>query len=102
MKRALLTGVGHPGQVGEAVAARLVADGFEVILVDRSAENAEARASDIRRSKGVATAFGCDLADPESVDGLFRGISAGNTNELSAVVHMAGGFAATGPVAETA
>ena len=37
MPVALLTGVGREGQVGEAVAQRLAADGFDLILVDRTA-----------------------------------------------------------------
>lgn len=101
MKRALLTGVGREGQVGEAVAARLAADGFELILVDRTAENVAARAKAVRALGGTATPHACDLSDPDAVAELFKKVADGGAG-LAAVVHMAGGFALTGSVAETA
>lgn len=102
MKRALLTGVGRAGQVGEAVASRLAADGFELILVDRTPENVQARADAVRAAGGVATAYATDLADPDAVADLVRQITSDHGARLDAMVHMAGGFAVTGPVAETA
>src|SRR4051812_31699022 len=100
MKRALLTGVGREGQVGEAVAARLSADGFELILVDRTLENVSARAKAIQALGGTASAHSCDLADADAVAKLFQKV-AGEDSGLAAVVHMAGGFALSGPVADT-
>jgi NAD(P)-dependent dehydrogenase (short-subunit alcohol dehydrogenase family) len=102
VKRALLTGVGRVGQVGEAVAARLVVDGFELILVDRTAENVQARAEALRAAGGRATGYACDLSDPDALAGLARQVADRHGPSLDAVVHMAGGFAATGPVADTA
>ena len=102
MRYALLTGVGRPGQVGEAVAARLADDGFAVILVDRDAAGVEARASDIGARGGSAYPFSADLSDEQSVRDLFAKIRAKHGDALSAFVHLAGGFAVTGPVAETA
>ena len=101
MTLALLTGVGREGQVGEAVATRLAADGFELILVDRTAENVQARAEALKVAGHVARAYACDLSDPTAVDGLIRQVAAEHGTGLDAVVHMAGGFAATGPVADT-
>jgi NAD(P)-dependent dehydrogenase (short-subunit alcohol dehydrogenase family) len=101
MKRALLTGVGREGQVGEAVAARLAADGFELILIDRTAENVRARTDAIRTAGGTATGYACDLADPDAVAGLIRQVTSDHGPALDAVVHMAGGFAATGLVADS-
>ena len=63
MKRALLTGVGKEGQVGEAVAKRLAADGFELILVDRTMDNVSARTADLTREGFATKAYACDLAD---------------------------------------
>lgn len=101
MRYALLTGVGRQGQVGEAVAARLGADGFALILVDRDAPNVEARAADLR-AKGVsAHAYVADLSAEESVGEFFAAVRRDHGDSLSAVVHLAGGFAVTGPVAET-
>ena len=101
MRYALLTGVGRPGQVGEAVAARLADDGYVVMLVDRDAPSVEARAADLRARGGSAHAFVADLAAEESVRDLLSKISAKTEGALSAFVHLAGGFAVTGPVAET-
>ncbi|MEO5568831.1 MAG: SDR family oxidoreductase [Gemmatimonadaceae bacterium] len=101
MKSALLTGVGRQGQVGEAVAARLVADGYEVILVDRDEENVKARASELRATGGRAHPFVADLSDEQSVLDLFTRVRSAHGNQLSAFIHLAGGFAVTGPVADT-
>src|ERR1043165_4736793 len=98
MRYALLTGVGRPGQVGEAVAARLAADGYSLLLVDRTKESVEARAADIRSAGGQANAYGVDLSSESSVAGLFAEIGRETAGKLSALVHMAGGFAVTGPV----
>lgn len=101
MRFALLTGVGRPGQVGEAVAARLAADGYSLLLVDRSRDAVEARAAEIRASGGSAQGFGADLSAEADVAALFEQIGRASSGTLSAFVHMAGGFAVTGPVAET-
>ena len=101
MRYALLTGVGRKGQVGEAVANRLAADGYDLILVDRTAENVEARAAEIRSAGGRAHAFAADLAEPAEVAEVFRRIRGWHGDALSAYVHLAGGFAVTGPVVET-
>lgn len=101
MRYALLTGVGRKGQVGEAVASRLAADGFELLLVDRTLENVEARAAEIRHAHGLAHAFAADLGDPDAVADVFGRIRGEHGDALAAYVHLAGGFAVTGPVAET-
>lgn len=102
MGLALLTGVGRQGQVGEAVAARLGKDGFELILVDRDAPNVEARAAELTAAGIRAHAFVADLSDPDSVAQLFDRVRSAHGDRLSAVVHLAGGFSVTGPVAGTA
>jgi 3-oxoacyl-[acyl-carrier protein] reductase len=101
MKYALLTGVGRPGQVGEAVAARLAADGYSLILVDRDAAGVEARAADLRTAGHAAHPYAADLASEQSVADLFSAIRQAHGSGLDAFVHLAGGFAATGPVADT-
>lgn len=101
MATALLTGVGREGQVGEAVASQLATDGFELILVDRTLDHVEARANALRQSGHSATGYACDLSDPAAVAGLFQKIAPAAKIGLDAVVHMAGGFAATGKVADT-
>jgi NAD(P)-dependent dehydrogenase (short-subunit alcohol dehydrogenase family) len=101
MTLALLTGVGRPGQVGEAVAQRLASDGFDLVLVDRSEENVKARAAEVRAAGGRAAHYAADLADETAVDELFSRIRADHGGELGALVHMAGGFGMTGKVADT-
>ena len=97
MKRALLTGVGREGQVGEAVAGHLADLGYHLILADRNAESVAARAEAILARGGAAEAHAADLTDPESVSRLMAAVG----NRLDCLIHMAGGFAVTGPVAST-
>src|SRR3954466_7347269 len=101
MRYALLTGVGRPGQVGEAVAARLAADGYSLLVVDRTAEAVAARAEEIRANGGKAQGFSADLSDEAAVAEVAGKVASASGGNLSAFVHMAGGFAVTGPVAET-
>jgi NAD(P)-dependent dehydrogenase (short-subunit alcohol dehydrogenase family) len=102
MRYALLTGVGRPGQVGEAVAARLAADGYSLLLVDRDAAAVAARAADIREKGGKAEGFGADLSSDAAVADLVESLRKSAGNRLDAYVHLAGGFAMTGPVTDTA
>jgi NAD(P)-dependent dehydrogenase (short-subunit alcohol dehydrogenase family) len=101
MRLALLTGVGRPGQVGEAVAARLAADGYSLILVDRDADGVEARAAALRAQGHSVFPYAADLSSEESVAGLFEKVRRAHGPGLGAFVHLAGGFAVTGPVADT-
>ena len=100
MRYALLTGVGRPGQVGEAVASRLAADGYSLFLVDRDAAAVEARAAEIRVNGGSAQSFAADLSSEDAVAQLFGKIGR-SAGRLDAFVHLAGGFAVTGPLADT-
>src|SRR4051812_32023785 len=102
MRYALVTGIGRPGQVGETVAARLATDGYTLLLVDRNAADAEARAAVIRADGGRAHGFGADLSSETAVAALYADIRRSHGAGLSAYVHLAGGFAVTGPIAETA
>jgi 3-oxoacyl-[acyl-carrier protein] reductase len=101
MRYALLTGVGRPGQVGEAVAARLAADGYLLILVDRDATGVEARANDLRSNGATAHPLSADLSSETAVADLFEEVERLSGGRLDALVHLAGGFAVTGPVAAT-
>jgi Dehydrogenases with different specificities (related to short-chain alcohol dehydrogenases) len=101
MPVALLTGVGREGQVGEAFGRRRSADGFELILVDRTAAHVQERATALADSGKKVSAHACDLSDPDAVTALFRDIGRVYPSGLNALVHMAGGFAATGSIADT-
>jgi NAD(P)-dependent dehydrogenase (short-subunit alcohol dehydrogenase family) len=97
----LLTGVGREGQVGEIVARTLAEAGATLILVDRTAETARDRASALTAAGLHASSFGCDLADADAVDALAVRVRKEHGERLSALVHVAGGFALSGPLPES-
>jgi 3-oxoacyl-[acyl-carrier protein] reductase len=97
----LLTGIGRSGQVGEAVAQAFAEHGASLLLVDRSEEQATARAETLTRAGHRAFAFGCDLADPAAVARLSQLVRSDYGASLGALVNIAGGFAASGKVADS-
>lgn len=97
----LLTGVGAEGQVGEVVAGAFAAAGASVVLVGRSRRHVDARTEAVRAAGHVAHGYTCDLADARAVASLAETIRADHGPALDALVHMAGGFAMSGPVAES-
>jgi NAD(P)-dependent dehydrogenase (short-subunit alcohol dehydrogenase family) len=97
----LITGVGRKGQVGEAVAAALAARGDTVLLVSRSEEEVSARAADIIAAGGMARGYGCDLGVSSEVDRLAARVREEFGEQLDSLVNLAGGFAATGPIAQS-
>jgi NAD(P)-dependent dehydrogenase (short-subunit alcohol dehydrogenase family) len=97
----LLTGVGGEGQVGEAVAAAFADLGASLVLVDRTAAKVEARAAALQHRGHTARAYACDLTHPDDVSELANAVLANHGPALHALVHMAGGFAMSGPVADS-
>jgi NAD(P)-dependent dehydrogenase (short-subunit alcohol dehydrogenase family) len=97
----LVTGVGRRGQVGEAVAAAFAAEGAALILVDRELDDANARAAELRAIGADARAFACDLANSAQLTTLAAEISGAYAGRLNALVALAGGFAMSGPIAES-
>lgn len=95
----MLTGVGRPGQVGEMVARTFADRGASLVLVDVDAGETEQRAVDLRARGATASAHRCDLTDAAQVDALAGAIAAAHPGGIDAVVHLAGGFAMSGPVA---
>lgn len=98
----LLTGVGAEGQVGEVVARAFADLGASLVLVDRKVDRVQERAAAVARLGRSAQGYGCDLADPEAVAALASTIRKNHGEKLRALVHMAGGFAMSGPVAQSA
>lgn len=96
----VLTGVGREGQVGEVVAAAFAREGARLLLADRTPEHVEARAVALRKAGHDATAIQCDLTDDAQVANLATKVRAATDGRLGALVHMAGGFAMSGPVAD--
>jgi NAD(P)-dependent dehydrogenase (short-subunit alcohol dehydrogenase family) len=97
----LLTGVGAQGQVGEVVARAFSDAGASVVLVDRTPANVQARAAELTAAGRTASAFACDLTNAADVAELANHVRANHGDSLTALVHMAGGFAMSGPVADS-
>ncbi len=98
----LLTGVGGDGQVGQAVARAFADAGASLLLVDRTKEHVDARATELTRDGHSAKGFSCDLTDAAAVNALATQIRDAHAPTIHALVHMAGGFAMSGPVADSA
>jgi NAD(P)-dependent dehydrogenase (short-subunit alcohol dehydrogenase family) len=97
----LLTGAGREGQVGEAVARALAERGATLVLVDRNPDQARDRASALTKAGFQAFSFACDLADRVSVAELASRVRDKHGDRLGAVVHVAGGFAVSGPLGDS-
>jgi len=97
----VLTGVGREGQVGEAVAAAFADRGARVFLVDRQESEARARADALVAQGKRAAGLGADLTDEASVAALAARVRDATSGRLHALVHLAGGFASSGPVADS-
>ncbi len=72
-KVAIVTGAASRGEGvgnGKATAIRFAREGARVVLVNRSAERAEALAAEIMAEGGEAAAFAGDVGDPETARAL--------------------------------
>jgi NAD(P)-dependent dehydrogenase (short-subunit alcohol dehydrogenase family) len=98
----VLTGVGADGQVGQTVARQFAEAGASLVLVDRTKEHVDARAAELTRDGFAATSYPCDLTDAAAVNALVTRIRDVHGDSVHALVHMAGGFAMSGPVADSA
>lgn len=97
----LVTGVGAKGQVGEAVAAALADRGDTVLIVSRNPADVEARVADLRQGGRLVHGYACDLSEERAVAALAERIGRDHGSRLDALVNLAGGFAITGPVADS-
>jgi NAD(P)-dependent dehydrogenase (short-subunit alcohol dehydrogenase family) len=100
-RNVVLTGVGRPGQVGEAVALAFAERGARLVLVDRKEEEARARADALVARGHRASSHAADLSDAAAVASLADAVRAASGGQLHAVVHIAGGFSMSGPVADS-
>jgi len=97
----VLTGVGREGQVGEAVARAFADRGARVFLVDRDENQVRARSEALVAAGLRSAALAADLSDPAAVEALTARIRDATGGRVHALVHLAGGFAASGPVADS-
>ena len=100
-KSVVLTGVGREGQVGEAVATAFAELGARVFLVDRDEASARARGDALIQAGRRAASLGADLSDEIAVAALAERVRDATGGRLNALVHLAGGFVSSGPVAES-
>jgi NAD(P)-dependent dehydrogenase (short-subunit alcohol dehydrogenase family) len=97
----VLTGVGREGQVGEAVATAFAEHGARVFLVDRQESEARARAETLVKAGKRAAGLGADLTDEAAVAALAERVRDATGGRVFGLVHLAGGFTKSGPVAES-
>lgn len=97
----VLTGVGRAGQVGEVVARAFAERGARVFLVDRMEDEARARSDALIAAGLRSAALAADLSDAAAVDALAARVRDATSGRVHALVHLAGGFAASGPVADS-
>jgi NAD(P)-dependent dehydrogenase (short-subunit alcohol dehydrogenase family) len=97
----VITGVGREGQVGEVVAKAFAGEGATLNLIDIDLIEVELRASALREAGYEARGWECDLTSPARVASVVVDVAARNGGRIDALVHLAGGFAMSGPVAES-
>ena len=97
----VLTGVGAKGQVGEVVARAFADLGASLVLVDRTTTNVDERAAELNAAGHSARGYACDLTNADAVASLVADVRRNHGDRLGALVHMAGGFGMSGPVAES-
>ena len=97
----VITGVGREGQLGEVIAGAFSARGARVFLVDRTDAVAQARADALVSAGGRAAGLSADLTDTAAVAALADRVRDATGGRVHALVHLAGGFATSGPVAES-
>ena len=95
----VLTGVGRPGQVGEAVARAFFARGADCVLLDRDPAVQE-RAAALDGGSGRVHGEVCDLTDADAVAAAAARVGATRPGGVHALVNLAGGFAMSGPLAQ--
>jgi NAD(P)-dependent dehydrogenase (short-subunit alcohol dehydrogenase family) len=86
-RTALVTGAGSG--IGRAIAIRLAADRFHLLLVGRGVEKLQATAHAIEAAGGFASVYSADLSKRDTTDALAEWVLRGGT-PLTAIVHNAG------------
>jgi NAD(P)-dependent dehydrogenase (short-subunit alcohol dehydrogenase family) len=100
-RNVVLTGVGRPGQVGEAVAQAFAERGASLLLVAHRMDEARARADALVAQGHRATAFAADLTDVGAVSSLADAVREQTSGQVHALANIAGGFSMSGPVADS-
>src|SRR5579872_6718163 len=96
----VITGVGREEQVGDAVAHAFAAEGGSLALLDLNAQALSARAAALRAAGARVSTYPCDLTDVTQVSTVAARVR-GEYDRVDAFVHVAGGFAASGPIGDS-
>ena len=96
----VITGVGREEQVGDAVAHAFAAEGASLALLDLNAQALSARATALRATGARVSSYPCDLTDVNQVTTVAEQVRSA-FGRIDAFVHVAGGFAVSGPIAES-
>lgn len=96
----VVTGVGGRGQVGAAVAMAFAQQGAIVHCIGRGSDVAE-RVHEIETAGLHARSYAADLTDFELTAQSARSIAQQHSGQIVAVAAIAGGFKASGPIAES-
>jgi NAD(P)-dependent dehydrogenase (short-subunit alcohol dehydrogenase family) len=90
-KVALVTGVSHDGQIGQAVAQKLAESGAALAICARTQSNVEARAEELRQAGARVLAVAASLTDEAKVRQLIeRALS--EYRRIDILVNLAGGL----------
>ena len=98
-KVALVTGVSHDGQVGQAVARKLAETGTALAICARTQTNVEARAQELRQAGARVLALATTLADESQVHQLIER-ALNEYRRIDILVNLAGGLTRYKPAVE--
>lgn len=98
-KVALVTGVSHEGQVGEAVARALASEGAALAIAARSLERVAARARDLASSGARVLPLAVDLTSESEVQKAVDQ-AASQYGRIDVLVNLAGGLTRYKPAVE--
>ena len=90
-KVALVTGVSQDGQVGQAVAKALAAQGAALMVVARTQGNVEARAEELRQAGAKVLPLAVDLTNEAQVHQMVER-AMGEYGKIDILVNLAGGL----------
>lgn len=98
-KVALVSGVSHDGQVGQAVARALVENGASLAICARQQSNVQARAAELHQVGGRVLALSADLTDESQVQKVIDS-TLQQYNRVDILVNLAGGLTRYKPAIE--
>lgn len=96
---ALVTGVSHAGQVGQAVAKALAAEGAALAICARTQSNVEARAAELRQSGARVLSLAASLTDEVQVRRLIANV-VNEFQRIDILINLAGGLTRYKPAVE--